>query len=96
MKRIFSSKREHVLVRVCVFLIVATLIAGTVGCVPVSRNLEIRDWYDLDAIRDNLAGHHTLMNDLDSTTAGYDEKAGSQLGIWTTSLPDVSPGKGMK
>jgi hypothetical protein len=75
MKRIFSSKREHVLVRVCVFLIVATLIAGTVGCVPVSRNLEIRDWYDLDAIRDNLAGHHTLMNDLDSTTAGYDELA---------------------
>ena len=37
--------------------------------------LEIRDWYDLDAIRDNLVGNHTLMNDLDSTTPGYEELA---------------------
>lgn len=37
--------------------------------------LEIRDWYDLDAIRDNLVGSHTLMNDLDSTTPGYEELA---------------------
>jgi len=36
---------------------------------------EIRDWYDLDAIRDNLYGSHTLMNDLNSTTPGYDELA---------------------
>jgi hypothetical protein len=40
-----------------------------------SENLEIRTWYDLDAVRDNLAGNHTLMNDLDSTTAGYEELA---------------------
>jgi len=37
--------------------------------------LEIRDWYDLDAIKDNLTGNYTLMNDLDSTTAGYTELA---------------------
>jgi hypothetical protein len=37
--------------------------------------LEIQDWYDLDAIRDNLYGSHTLMNDLDSTTPGYEELA---------------------
>ena len=37
--------------------------------------LEIRDWYDLDAVRDNLDGHHILVNDLDSTTAGYEELA---------------------
>jgi hypothetical protein len=37
--------------------------------------LEIHDWYDLDAIRHNLAGNYTLMNDLDSTTAGYGELA---------------------
>jgi len=37
--------------------------------------LEVRDWYDLDAIRDNLYGSHTLMNDLDSTTPGYEELA---------------------
>jgi len=36
----------------------------------------IRDWYDLDAIRNNLDGSYVLMNDLDSATAGYDELAG--------------------
>ena len=35
----------------------------------------IRDWYDLDAIRDNLGGSYVLMNDLDATTAGYEELA---------------------
>ena len=33
----------------------------------------IHDWYDLDAIRDNLSGHYALMNDFDSTTPGYKE-----------------------
>jgi len=37
--------------------------------------LEIWDWYDLDAIRDNLDGSYLLMNKLDSTTAGYTELA---------------------
>ena len=32
---------------------------------------EICDWYDLDAIRDNLDGSYLLMNNLDSTSAGY-------------------------
>ena len=38
---------------------------------------EIRDWFGLNAARtsDNLGGHHRLMNDLDSTTAGYNETA---------------------
>ena len=36
---------------------------------------QIWDWYDLDAIRDNLVGSYVLMNDLDSTTAGYTELA---------------------
>jgi len=33
----------------------------------------IWDWHDLDAIRDDLVGTYTLMNDLDSTTAGYEQ-----------------------
>ena len=37
--------------------------------------IEICDWYDLDAIRDNLGCNYLLMNDLDSTTAGYEELA---------------------
>jgi len=69
--------------RVGIFLITAALIAGMAGCgddgytppPPPSQNLEIRDWYDLDDVRDNLAGNHTLMNDLDSTTPGYEELA---------------------
>jgi hypothetical protein len=37
--------------------------------------MEIWDWYDLDAIRNNLSGSYILMNDLDSTTPGYAELA---------------------
>jgi hypothetical protein len=36
----------------------------------------IRDWYDLDAVRDNMDGTYVLMNNLDSNTAGYAELAG--------------------
>jgi len=69
--------------RVSIFLISTALIAGMVGCgdgggggpFQPSQNLEIRTWYDLDDVRDNLAGNHTLMNDLDSTTLGYEELA---------------------
>jgi hypothetical protein len=35
--------------------------------------IKILNWYDLDAIRENLGGSYILMNDLDSTTAGYEE-----------------------
>jgi len=64
--------------RVSIFLITLALIAGMGGCVytpPPSQNLEIRTWYDLDAVRNNLHGHHILMNHLDSTTHGYEELA---------------------
>jgi hypothetical protein len=55
---------------------------------------EIRDWYDLDAIRDNLYGSHILMNDLNSTTPGYEElasetadegKGWQPIGTWSLS-----------
>ncbi len=62
--------------RLGIFLITVALIAGMAGCFsPRSQDLEIRTWYDLDAIRNNLSGHHILMNDLDSTTDGYEELA---------------------
>ena len=57
-----------------VFLIMVALTAGTVGYVAPGP-IEVRDWYDLDAIRDNLGGSYLLTNDLDSTTAGYEELA---------------------
>ena len=37
---------------------------------------EIRDWYDLHAVQHHLDKGYVLMNDLDSTTAGYEELAG--------------------
>ena len=80
MKTIPSSGRQRLLVGLSIFLIVTAFIVGVAGCddgnnAPLPQNLEIRDWYDLDAVRDNLDGSHTLMNDLDSTTAGYMELA---------------------
>jgi hypothetical protein len=68
------EKLNRYLVKVSVFLIVAALIAGMAGCDGISA-VEIRDWYDLDAVRNNLRGHHILMKDLDSTTVGYEELA---------------------
>lgn len=48
----------------------------TANFVPkVVESVEIWDWYDLDAIRDNLCWNYTLMSDLDSTTPGYEELA---------------------
>ena len=82
------GKLNFYVTRVSVFLIPVALIVGMAGfdgvggghILPPSqhsppRNLEIRTWYDLDAIRNNLAGNHTLMNDLDSTTPLYEELA---------------------
>ena len=82
MKIIPSWRRSNYLTRFGVFLIMVALIAGMLGYYDVGgddnhplQNLEISTWYDLDAIRDNLDGNHTLMNDLDSSTAGYKELA---------------------
>jgi hypothetical protein len=38
---------------------------------------EIRNWYDLNAVTENRRGSYILMNDLDSSTAGYEELASS-------------------
>ncbi|MGB6873842.1 MAG: GLUG motif-containing protein, partial [Dehalococcoidia bacterium] len=78
MKIIFGSRKHHHVARVSIFLIMVALIAGMVGCAPP---IEIWDWYDLHAVRDNLGGSYLLMNDLDSTTAGYMELA-SETANW--------------
>ena len=76
MNTILSSKKYHCLRIIITFSATLALMAGMVACeeqpAPTS---EIWDWYDLDAIRDNLSGSHILMKDLDSTTAGYTELA---------------------
>ena len=84
------EKLRYYMTRLGVFSIALVLIATTIGgtcggpTIPPSEDLEIRDWYDLDAIRDNPGGDHILMNDLDSTTAGHEELAG----------PTANEGKG--
>jgi len=82
MRRIFSSKRDSFPVRFGIFLIIAALITGFPSSYSVdgnnnqpSENLEIYTWYDLDDIRYNLSGDHILMNNLNSTTEGYEELA---------------------
>jgi hypothetical protein len=81
MKRIFGTTRDHNPARSGILLVVVALVVGMVGyggsCVvnPPSGDIEIHDWYDLDDVRDNLAGSHILMNDLDSTTRGYQQLA---------------------
>jgi hypothetical protein len=60
-------------------------LAGTpFGGYSAAEIIEIHDWYDLDAIRDNLSGSFILMNDLDSSSAGYLDLAG----------PTANEGKG--
>jgi hypothetical protein len=63
-------------------LVMIAFVVGTAGCgcggytpSPVQK-LEIRNWYDVDAIRDDLDANYILMNDLYSTTPGYAELAG--------------------
>jgi len=84
--KVRGSRRYYYVTRIGILLIVIALIAGMGGCLfgPSSRDLQIRTWYDLNAIRDNLSGHHVLMNDLNSTTAGYEELAS----------PSANEGKG--
>jgi hypothetical protein len=57
------------------------------GCGP-TRTIQIKNWYDLDAMRNALGASYStryfLMNDLDSTAAGYQEVAG----------PTANDGKG--
>lgn len=44
---------------------------------------EIRDWSELDAVRENLAGDYALAADLDEQTAGYDDLVATPADGWT-------------
>ncbi|MDH4067615.1 MAG: hypothetical protein OEU97_01605 [Dehalococcoidia bacterium] len=65
----------------------------------------IRTWYDLDAIRNNLTGTYTLMNDLSSTTPGYEQlasptangaKGWQPIGNWSVTFNGTFDGQGHK
>jgi hypothetical protein len=70
------EKFKFYLKRLSILLVIIALIGAMEGCFGSSTQyIEIRTWHDLDSIRDNLSGDYILMNDLDSTTDGYDELA---------------------
>ena len=73
-----------------IFLVMVALIVGTVGCIPTQESVEISTWYDLDSVRHDLDGSYLLVNDLDSTTPGYEELAGPNA----NKTPPWEPGKG--
>jgi hypothetical protein len=81
MKIILSSRGHNYMARLSIFMITIVLIAGMVDCCqpPPSETLEIQNWYDLDAVRDNLVGSYVLMEDLDDTTDGYDDLVGDTV-----------------
>jgi len=71
--------------------------------VRASPGTEVWDWYDLHAIRDDLGGHYTLMNDLGATTAGYTELASATandrrgwqpIGTWSDGFTGYFDGQG--
>jgi hypothetical protein len=63
-------------------IVAACAIVAVVVAVTVTRDelpsgaVRIQDWHDLNAIRQDMTGSYELMNDLDTTTAGYQELAG--------------------
>jgi hypothetical protein len=59
--------------RIGILLIAVALIAGMASYAACP--IKIRTWYDLNAIRNNLGADYILMNDRNSTTAGYEELA---------------------
>jgi hypothetical protein len=66
---------HHYVARGSLFLVMVALIAGMVGCNTAAASMEIWNWNDLDAIRDNLSASCLLMCDLDFATEGYSELA---------------------
>ena len=71
--------------------------------ITANFGLEVYDWYDLNATRDSLDGHHILMNDLNSTTAGYTElasptanggKGWQPIGTFNTTFTGIFDGQG--
>jgi hypothetical protein len=73
--------------------------------ISANFGIGIRDWYDLDAIRENLVGSYILMNDLDSTTPGYtelasptanQEKGWQPIGTWDNHFTGMFDGHGHK
>jgi hypothetical protein len=69
-----ARTRLAAIVAACAIVAVVVAVAVTRDGVP-SDTTGIQDWHDLNAIRADMTGSYVLMNDLDATTAGYQELA---------------------
>ncbi len=105
MTTLLSLRRHHYITGLSIFLTTVALIMGMVGCDEPTTGVQIRDWYDLDDVRDDLDGQFILMNDLDSTTAGYAEVASPTanegkgwlpIGIWPDPFVGSFDGQGFE
>jgi hypothetical protein len=72
-KRININRNIILLITSMTVLTITIIVGYTTSPTPTPN--EIWTWYDLSATRDNLGGTYLLMDDLDSTTAGYEELA---------------------
>ncbi len=77
--------KRKILVFMIALLLMTSLILAVAGVEALDRTvteknetIEIHDWSDLDAVRDNLEADYVLMNDLDEDTDGYDELASEE------------------
>lgn len=69
-----SRTRLAAIVAACAVVAVVVAVAVTRDGIPADA-IRIQDWHDLHAIREDMSGSYVLMNDLDSTTRGYQELA---------------------
>lgn len=104
--RIVRRGYYRVAVRALLALLpVMALVVGVTGCPAPTAGVQIRNWHDLDAIRDNLGGDILLMNNLDSTSPGYQELAGpaanggqgwQPIGVWPNPFTGRFDGQGFQ
>ena len=59
------------------FKLLILLLTSVAFVKTVSAETIIRDWHDLDNVRNDLSGDYELANDLDKNTAGYSSVASS-------------------
>jgi hypothetical protein len=72
-KRTNMNRSLILLITSIIILAITIIVVCTIS--PTLTPIEIRDWYGLNATRDNLGSSYLLMNDLDYTTPGYEELA---------------------
>jgi len=89
-----SEKLNFCVKRFSILLVVIALITTMEGCIfgPSSQGIEIRTWYDLDNIRNDMSSDYVLVNDLDSSTVGYDELASPTANDGEGWQPIIGPG----